>query len=670
MADKPAAPPAPLPTPSFAVPAVDPDHASHAQELEVGADTDAIAHGHGGHGGAGTRLESWGIVLVALSMVILPTLAALVRKITGNSLAFALVYTQHLTLWIGFIGAALATARGQHLALSTPDMLPAGRTRDLARSYSYTVSAFLCAVLTYASVVMMLANRGSNDRLEGGVPSLFFEVIMPIGFALMAYRFARLAPTRSAKIVAAVLCASVVPFIVAAAFSSYGHPIGFSAPDGSVLFAGKTTWIAWLGSLFLMAGFLLGTPVFVVMAGFATLLFSLAGTPVASVPTETFRLVASPTLPAIPLLTIAGYVLAEGGASKRLVRAAQALFGWMPGGLAVVSVVVCALFTTFTGASGVTILALGGIILPALIREGYQEGFSLGLVTASGSLGLLFPPSLPVILYGVVAGVAIDHLYIGGLVPGLLMIVLVALYGIWNGVKSKAPRQAFKGLEAGRSMWAAKWDLGLPVLIIIVVASGFATIVEAAALGAAYSIMVEVLVFRDIHPVKDLPRVLTHAATLVGSVVILLGVALGLTSYLVDAEIPTRLLTWVQLHIHTQWEFLLALNVILLVLGSVLEIYSAIVVLAPLIAPLGVAFNVEPVHLGVVFLANLELGFLFPPMGLNLFLAASRFNKPLPLLYKKALPFLIIMAVGVLLITYVPAITTGVVAAVKGGAHR
>ena len=214
-------------------------------------------------------------------------------------------------------------------------------------------------------------------------------------------------------------------------------------------------------------------------------------------------------------------------------------------------------------------------------------------------------------------------------------------------------------------MWSAKWDIGLPLLIIVAVSTGFATIVESAALGAAYAIIVEVTVFRDVHPTRDLPRVLVHASTLVGSVVILLGVALGLTSYLVDAEVPVRLLAWVQVHIDSQWEFLLTLNVLLLVLGSVLEIYSAIVVLAPLVAPLGVAFGVDPVHLGVVFLANLELGFLFPPLGLNLFLSASRFNRPLPMLYRRALPFLIIMSIGVLLITYVPAITTGIVAAIK-----
>jgi C4-dicarboxylate transporter, DctM subunit len=644
-----------------------PARAQGPSSLDLGIDQEAMSHGHGGGSSEGTRLELWGVVLVALAMVALPTIGAGFRRFTGKSLAFTLNYTQHLTLWIGFLGATLATARGQHLALSTADMLPAGRPRDWARSFGAMLSAFICGVLTYASTMLVLASRGSSDKLEGGVPTLVFDLVIPFGFALMAVRFARGAPIKLARIAGLVLAAASLPYLVSAVITSYsGHPVGFEGPDLSLVLAGKTGFFSLLGGLVLVLGFLLGAPVFAMMAGAALLLFSLAGTPVASVPQETSRLVLSPTLPAIPLLTVAGYVLAEGGASKRLVRAAQALFGWMPGGLAVVAVVVCAIFTTFTGASGVTILALGGLVYPALLREGYEEGFSLGLVTASGSLGLLFPPSLPVILYGVVAGVAIDHLYVGGLVPGLLMMLLVAIYGVWAGVRSKAPRQAFELKEALTSLWGAKWDLGLPLLIIVSVVTGFATIVESAALGGAYSIIVELLVFKDIHPTRDLPRVLAHAATLVGAVVILLGVALGLTGYLVDAEIPTRLLSWVQLHIHAQWEFLLALNVLLLVLGSVLEIYSAIVVLAPLVAPLGVAFNVEPVHLGVVFLANLELGFLFPPMGLNLFLAASRFKKPLPLLYRKAFPFLVIMAVGVLLITYVPAITTGVVAAVKG----
>ena len=610
----------------------------------------------------GTRFERWLLVAFVLAMVLLPTLEAVLRRV-GGGIPDAIPYTTHLTLWIGFVGAMLATATERHLALSTVDLLPQ-RWRTLARSYGHLVGALVMAVLAYASIKLILADRGRADTLAGNVPEWWFEIIMPVGFAVMAVRSAAKSPTRRARIVGYLFCLAVVPFVVSAVLAQRGH--GFlPGPDGPALLRGHTAVLGWPASVLLFAAFLLGTPIFIVMAGYAVLLFFLAGTPIAAVPAETFRLVIQPTLPAIPLLTVAGYVLAEGGASTRLVRAAQAIFGWLPGGLAVMAASVCALFTTFTGASGVTILALGGIIFPALIREGYPEGFSLGLVTASGSLGLLFPPSLPVILYGVVAGVAIDHLYIGGLVPGLVMIVLVAAYGVVVGIRSKAPRPRFEAGEALRALWSAKWDIGLPLLIIVAVSTGFATSVESAALGAAYAIIVEVTVFRDVHPTRDLPRVLVHASTLVGSVVILLGVALGLTSYLVDAEVPVRLLAWVQVHIDSQWEFLLTLNVLLLVLGSVLEIYSAIVVLAPLVAPLGVAFGVDPVHLGVVFLANLELGFLFPPLGLNLFLSASRFNRPLPMLYRRALPFLIIMSIGVLLITYVPAITTGIVAAIK-----
>jgi tripartite ATP-independent transporter DctM subunit len=323
--------------------------------------------------------------------------------------------------------------------------------------------------------------------------------------------------------------------------------------------------------------------------------------------------------------------------------------------------VVCAIFTTFTGGSGVTILALGGILLPMLQAEKYPEGFSLGLVTAAGSLGLLFPPSLPVLLYSVVAQVPVQHLYLGGLLPGLLMIGMVAAYGVWTGVRNHVPRQPFHPKEATSGLWDAKWDLGLPIIVIVAVVSGYATVVEAAALGCAYALIVEMAVFRDIHPTKDLPRVLATASTLVGSVIILLGVALGLSSWLVDAEIPSALLDWTTAHIKSPWLFLLALNVGLLLLGSVLEIYAAIIVLAPLVAPIGAAYGIDPVHLGIVFLANLELGFLFPPMGLNLFLSSSRFQKPLPYLYARTAPFLVILAVGVLLITYLDMMTTGMV---------
>ncbi|WP_242394012.1 TRAP transporter large permease [Anaeromyxobacter oryzisoli] len=607
----------------------------------------------------GTWLERGLVTLLLLAMILLPAASTVARRFLGHELPGSSILAQHITLWVGFIGALLATATNHHLALSTIELLPQGRPRRAAIFYTQAVSAAICALLAWASVELVQAEWAGFGQVAFGIRTAWSELVMPAGFAAMALRFVWNAGHGDGA-------GRWVRRAAAAAIAA-----------GAFLLAGVAPSQPLVTGLLLamLAAFLLGAPVFIVMSGLAMTLFfrgmvesgQLPGEAIAAVPTAIFNLVASATLPAIPLLTAAGYVLAEGGAARRLVRAYKGLFGWMPGGVAIMATFVCALFTTFTGASGVTILALGGLLLPSLLEEKYPEDFSVGLVTASGSLGLLFPPSLPVILYAVVAGVGIDVLFIAGLVPGLLMIVVVAAYGVVVGVRAGAPRQRFDLREAAAALWDAKWDLGLPTLVVVAVGTGFATVVEAAALAAAYSLVVELLVFRSIHPTRDLPRVLVHAAALVGSVLILLGTALGLTSWFVDAEVPTRLVEWMTLHVHSRALFLLMLNAVLLVLGSVLEIYSAIVVLAPLVAPLGAAYGITPIHLGVVFLANLELGFLFPPMGLNLFLSASRFGKPLPWVYRKAFPFLLIMTAGVLAITYLPQITDGVVAALGKG---
>ncbi len=594
----------------------------------------------------GTRLERGLVTFFLLAMIALPAASTLARRFLGRELPGASVLAQHITLWVGFLGSLLATASGRHLALSTLGVVPDGPWRRAAHAFGHAASAAASALLVWASYLLVQAEWDSQGQVAFGIKVAWSQLVMPAGFAVMALRFAWMAGTGDRPWVGRAAA-------VAAAAGAFA--LGALPATGALVTA--------LVIVTLVA-FLLGAPVFVAMSGIAMALFFREGgaSTIAAVPTATFNLVSSSTLPAIPLLTVAGYVLAEGGAARRLVRAYKGFFGWMPGGVAVMATFVCAVFTTFTGASGVTILALGGLLYPALREDRYPEGFSLGLLTGAGSLGLLFPPSLPVILYAVVAGAPIDHLFIGGFVPGVLMVLLVAAYGVVVGVKVKAPRQRFEPREALAGLWDAKWDLGLPLLVVVAVASGYATIVESSALAAAYSIVVELAVFKELKPVKDLPRVLSHAATLVGSVVLLLGTALGLTSWFVDAEIPTRLVEWMTAHVQSPAVFLLMLNVVLLVLGSVLEIYSAIVVLAPLVAPLGVAYGVEPIHLGVVFLANLELGFLFPPMGLNLFLSAQRFNRPLPSLYRHAFPFLLIMSAGVLAITYLPAITTGVVA--------
>jgi tripartite ATP-independent transporter DctM subunit len=590
-----------------------------------------------------SRVETWITVLLTLEMIVLPVLEIALRAIRGDGVPGGSAYVKHGMVWLGFVGAMIATTGRRHLGLATASFLKEPR-QTAALIYNSIVSSVITALLTYASVLVVLANRESNDHLAGGIPTWWSELIVPAALAVITLRFVWNTP----KVRGSAWTARAVSL-------------------GAVIVIGLGMWLArdhghsflWPGMALIVAAFLLGAPVFVIMGGAAMLLFFADGQSPAPVPQEALRLAENDALPAIPLLTMIGYVMAASGASQRIARAFKSLLGWVPGGLTLMVIGVCTLFAAFTGGSGVTILALGGIMYPALIQDKYPEGFSLGLVTASGSLGLLFPPSLPVILYGVIAGVSTNALFIGGLLPGVLLMIVVSAFAIRTGVIAKAPRQKFEAREVGRALWAAKWDLGLPLVVVVVLLMGWGTIVEAAALGGAYALVVEVAIHKELG--KKLPDVLAESATLVGAVIILMGMALGFTNYLIDAQIGDALTEWAQAHIHSQWVFLLALNGMLLVLGSVFEIYAAIIVLAPLVAPLGQVFHVEAVHLGVVFLANLELGFLFPPMGLNLLLSATRFNKPLPYLYKQALPFLLIMAIGVLVVTYVPAMTTGVV---------
>jgi tripartite ATP-independent transporter DctM subunit len=356
------------------------------------------------------------------------------------------------------------------------------------------------------------------------------------------------------------------------------------------------------------------------------------------------------------LFTLAGLVLAAGRSSERLLRVFRACFGWMPGGTAVVCAVLCSFFTVFTGGSGVTILALGGLLLPALLRDGYRERFSLGLLTASGSLGLLLPPALPLIVYAVVAQVPVEDLFLGGLLPGLLMTALIAAWGVREGLRNETPRLPFVASEAAQALWAAKWELLLPVVVLVALFSGWATTVESAAVAAFYAIVVQSLVHRDLGP-RALFHALTECNILKGSVLLILCVAVGLTGWLVNAQIPAQLLEWTRSHVESRAMFLIGLNLFLLVVGSIMDIFAATVVVVPLIVPIALSYGVDPIHLGIIFIANLELGYLMPPMGLNLLLSSQRFDRPLLEVARAALPMLAILAIGVLLVTYVPALT-------------
>jgi tripartite ATP-independent transporter DctM subunit len=597
------------------------------------------------------RAEDTILVLALVASATLPLIDVVGRPLGGFHVPGGAAYLQVLTLWLAFLGGLVATREREHLTLSTAELLGEGKLRTWAAFFGTAVAAAVAAVLAYGSALVVGAVRQEGKILYGGLPQWVAELVMPLALALIALRLAWRVSTRWPQRLG-VLATIGAAFALGRYFADSAHTLALPL------------------SLIVLAAALLGAPVFTAMGGIALVLFFKDSTPVAAVPAEIYRLIESPTLPAIPLLTACGYVLAESGASSRLVRFFRAIFGWMPGGVAVMVAAVCALFTTFTGGSGVTIIALGGLVYPMLREEGYSEGFSLGLVTAAGSLGLLFPPSLPVVLYSVVAGTRemsapADQLYIAGLLPGLLLVVLVAVYGVWVGKRSGTPRHPFTFSEVFKSLWLAKWELALPVFVVGLFLSGLTSLVETAAAALVYSIVVEAFLTGDLKLTSGIPRALAKSAVLTGAVLILLASAMGLTSYLVDAQIPDLLLTWVKTHIHSRVVFLLALNLILLVLGSVLEIYSAIIILAPLVVPLGAAFGIHPIHLGIIFLSNLELGFLFPPVGLNLFLSSQRFGKSLPSLYRHVVPFLIILAVGVLLITYVPAMSEGLLRAMS-----
>ena len=399
---------------------------------------------------------------------------------------------------------------------------------------------------------------------------------------------------------------------------------------------------------------LIGAPLFTVIAAGAILASFSADISPDIIIIEMHRLAASPNMIAIPLFTFAGVLMSSGGAPRRLVDFYRAAFGWMPGGLAIVTIGACAFFTTFSGASGVTILALGGLLYPILRGEGYKENFSLGLLTTSGSLGLLFPPSLAILVYGIVAGVSIENMFFAGLVPGLLLMLMLAAYSMVHGNRSHVVKHKFEITTLLAAAKGSAWDLFLPAGVVIGIFGGFVSIMEAAAVTAAYVIIVEVYIYKEIDLRTQFFGLLVETCVLFGSLLAILLVALGLTNLMIDAQLPMKLLAAIEDHITSPIEFLLLLNLFLLLVGAMMDIFSAIIVVVPLILPLASRYGVDPIHLGIIFLANLEIGYSTPPVGINLFIASQRFNKTIVTLFKSTLPYLLIMLVWLLMITYIP----------------
>jgi C4-dicarboxylate transporter, DctM subunit len=581
------------------------------------------------------RLER-AVAILAISLACLLPLIAMATRLAGiRGIPGSVVFVQQLTLWMAFLGAALAASGERLLGMSANTFVPAGWMRPV-RLFGCGLTAAIASSLCWASYRFVASERSLGTTLALGVPSWVLALVMPAGFLLIAARAIHGAGPRPADRLTAAL-------FVLAPLALY-----FVKPEAPA--------ILWLGIAVILVGAVLGLPIFATLGGIALLLLWNIGQPAVEVPDNAYSLMVSEVLPSLPLYTLAGYVLVEGGASNRLLRVYAALFGWLPGGLAITTAVAFAIFT-FAG-SGVTIVSMGGLMLPMLLKAGYSERFGIGLINGSGSLGLLFPPSLPVILYAIYARVQIEALFAGGLAPGLLMVAMVSAWGVYQGVKCGAARQRFSAREACAAVWAAKWELAVPVVVIVGLFGGIGTLVEAGAIAVAYAVIAECFIMREFSLWRDFPRVAVECITVVGGVLLIIGMAKGLTYYLAIQSVPEMLTNWVDLHIHSKYVFLLLLNVVLLIKGSFMDVFSAIIVMVPLIQPIAARFGIDPVQMGVIFLANLELGYLTPPIGMNLCLSAYRFRKPMTTVYRATLPVYLILLVGVLLITYVPALTT------------
>lgn len=585
------------------------------------------------------RFENLLTTLVLAVMVALPLTEIVLRLGWHTGLTGSGMVVQHLTLVVSMLGGALAARDGRLLALSSAVTLLPERWRKRTHWFSQAFSAAITVLLCVAGWKFMLAEKEASSAFLRGMPLWLIEGVLPAGFGVITLRLLHRSSKRwSRRALAAAFAAAVVA-------------VGVWPPVSPSI-------LVWPAFALLLAATVLGAPVFVTLGGAGLILFWGNDEPIAAIAVEHYRLVTNPALPSLPLFTLAGYFMAEGGASRRLVRLFQSLVGWFRGGPAIATALLCAFFTSLTGGSGVTILALAGLLMPVLLAARFSDRDALGLLTGAGSLGILLPPCMPVILYAIIAKVGIREMFLGGLGPGLLLIGMTAAWGIWAGRKSVAHGTKFNLAEARHAIWAAKWELLLPVVSLVSLFGGWATPVEAAAVTAFYAFVVEVFIHRDLDLVRDCPRVMAEAGLLMGGILLILGVALGLTNYLIDAQVPDALAGWALVHVQSRWLFLLGMNLVLLVVGGLIEIYAAIVVVVPLLLPIGERLGLHPVHLGIIFLANMELGFLMPPVGLNLLLASSRLNKTMAETTRAVLPLLVVMIIGVLLITYIPALTT------------
>ena len=588
------------------------------------------------------RAIDWLCLFLFLILISFPIFQILGRYISFFSIPASQEIVQHMTLWIGFIGAVIAARSNKLLSVVREPVFDSSAKVNWPKFFVHVFSLSIVFVLSISYLKMIQIGFQYPDYIAPYIPTWFAQAIIPVGLILIWYQMIMTSST-DLKYRVFLTVISIIPTIIL-----YFWQFPLANP-----------LLLWTKVLFAISLVAFGLPIFILLASLSIFFFLSEPSEwatnydlISTISDSAYRIVVSPTLAAIPIFTLAGYILAESNISERLIRFFKASLGWLPGSTVLIVVLLCAFFTALTGGSGVTILALGAILYPILIHDGYSKQFSLGIITTAGSLGLLFPPSLPAIIYSVTAGINPLELFKQALIPAIFLMSIMFFYGLYKRPKSKTvERFVFK--DAFETAKIAKWEIAIPLLIILSLFSGFATLVESAALLVLYVLTVELYIFKDIS-FKDLPKIIIDCSTLVGGVLIILGFAMGFTGYLVDAQIPLKILNFVQSTISSKIIFLLALNILLLVVGCLMDVFSAIIVVVPLIAPLATYFGIDPFHLAIIFIANLELGYITPPVGMNLYLSSYRFEKDMPTIYSATLPFFFIRLIGVILITYIP----------------
>ena len=636
------------------------------------------------------RIEDGAVIVALLLLAVIPTAQVVARLLFDTALTAAAGYVRHLVVWSACLTGIVATRERQHLSLSAGlPKLPAPYDRWAAVAATAITVAVTTGIAVSATSLTLVA-FGAYERV-GMLPKRAVLAILPVGFGLMALRLVLAAArpqeegrSRRAGTAAGVLGIALGVILSTQPLTSLIISVSWEIGSGLGALEGPLFDLADIVNglirslrlpllILMIVSAVAGVPIFAVLGGIALLMFASNGV-LETVPDEAYTMLIGVHVPALPLFALSGFLLSESGAGARLVRLCTALFSRYRGGLIIAATLICAYFTTFTGASGVTILAVGGLLAALLAENGFRKDLSTGLLTASGSIGLLFPPSLPIIMYGVVSQNNIKAMFAGGVGPGILMVFALIAFALVRARTARrsagapVPGAATAGgpgapvplRDVGRALRHAGWEVALPVIILGLLFGGVTNLVETAAIAVVYLLVVQMLIHRDLS-VRDLPRLFARAAPIIGGILVILGVAKALSFAIVDAQVPQALVQWFSDHVRSPYVFLILLNVALLIAGCLMDIFSAIVVLVPLLTPIAESYGIDPVHLGIIFLANLELGYLTPPVGLNLFLASYRFEIPLAKLYRTTLPFLAILLVSVLVITYVPPLTTTLV---------